>query len=94
MSFWRLLFSRSATKLAEDQIHQRLVDSQGFRKVVHTVQREGVARGGKKLLSDAAPGTSAFGRLFLDEFKRDMGWQKPEPPAQTPLLPKSHKRRT
>ena len=83
--------SRGAS-VAEQQIHKKLVNSNKFKNVVHTVHSKGVRKGAKKVLEDSAPGASMFGSLFLDELKLGIFGEHPDDlKEQQKYLPKQRK---
>jgi hypothetical protein len=83
MSFWGRMLGMLAGKF-EQHATKTLQESQTFKRVVHTVEKEGLT-GVKRSVQSSRAGL--FTSLFVDELKQDLGLKK-TPKQQQKLLQK------
>ncbi len=78
MRFFYQLFGMLAGRF-EQHATKTLQESQAFKRVVHTVEKEGL-KGVKESVKSSKAGV--FSSLFVDELKTDLGLKKTKPQQQ------------
>jgi hypothetical protein len=72
MSFWARLLKGAAPHI-EQKVTQKLLESHAFKRVVHTVEKEGL-KGVHAHVKNSKAGS--FASAFVAELKKDMGFAK------------------